>query len=91
VLPRHRVEVSASQAGLLLGLLAYTLIRGLFFIIFNPYEPLLFSSAVTLAHMLLIGIPFATSKFPAKGLLLAALALLLFTVNGAFIVGPRGI
>jgi hypothetical protein len=46
---------------------------------------------VTLAHMLLIGIPFATSKFPAKGLLLAALALLLFTVNGAFIVGPRGI
>jgi hypothetical protein len=34
----------------------------------------------------LIGIPFATSSFPAKRALLAAVALLLFITSGTFIV-----
>lgn len=72
--------------GVLLGLAAYTLVRGVFFFLFNPYEPLLFSPAVTLAHLLLVGIPLAAAKFPAKPLAVGAFAALLFVANGAFIV-----
>ena len=87
LLPRYRPDSSGNHASILLGLAAYTLVRGAFFYTFNPFEPLLFSPAVTLAHMLMIGIPFAASKFPAKGLLLAAFAVLLFVNNGGFIIG----
>ena len=46
------------------------LLRGAFFFFFLPGEPLLSSPAVTLAHMLMIGIPFAASRFPAKRIVL---------------------
>jgi hypothetical protein len=86
-LPRDRAEGRDNSADILLALMAYTLLRGAFFFIFNPYEPLLFSPAVTLAHMLMIGILFTGSRFPTKRLLLAVLAALLFITNGAFIIG----
>jgi hypothetical protein len=41
-----------------------------------------------LARLLLIGVPFAPSRVPAKQALLAALGELLFLTNGAFILGP---
>jgi hypothetical protein len=87
VLPRYRAERSAAAASILLALLAYAVIRGVFFGILNPGECLLFSTSATLAHMLMMGMPFSTSTFPAKGLLLAVFAGLLFLANGAFIVG----
>jgi hypothetical protein len=60
---------------------------GLGFLIFNSREPLLNSPATTLPHLLLIGIPFTASSFPAKRSLLAIFAVLLFIANGAFIFG----
>ena len=76
--------------GLFPALTAYALLRSLFFFIFNSQECLLFSSSVTLAHLLLIGIPFAASSFPVKRTLLVIFAVLLFLINGAFITGdPR--
>ena len=70
------------------ALLAYSLLRGAFFFLFNPAEPLLFSPAVTMAHILMVAIPFAAANFPARGPLLAAFAVLLLLRNGAFIAGP---
>lgn len=87
VMPRFRAEGANPSTAILLAFLSYTLIRGVFFFLFDPAEPLLFSSSATLPHMLLIGIPFATSKFPAKGVLLGALAVLLSLNNASFIVG----
>jgi hypothetical protein len=84
---RDRAEGSAKSAGILLGLGAYTLLRAVFFFIFNPYEPLLFSPAVTLAHMLMIVIPLAGSRLPARHILLGGFAALLLITNGAFIIG----
>ena len=79
-----------SQAGLMPALAAYALLRSMFFFVFNSKECLLFSSSVTLAHLLMIGIPFAASSFPAKRTLLLIFAMLLFLTNGAFITGePR--
>lgn len=74
--------------GIVLGLLAYTVVRGAFFFIFNPPEPLLFSPAVTLAHLLIIGIPFVASTFPAKRLTLVVLIAGLLIANGGFILIP---
>ena len=71
-------KVPPTRPSILLALMAYTLLRGLFFFIFNPPEPLLFSPAVTLAHMLVISIVFIASSFPAKRMILAAFAMLLF-------------
>ena len=88
VLPRHRSEGFGKSASILLALLAYTLLRGVFFFIFLPSESLLYASSVTLAHMLMIAMPFAASSFPAKQVLLAGVAALLLAVNGAFIIGP---
>jgi hypothetical protein len=86
--PRGREEgVPAVPAGLLAALAAFALVRAAFFFIFNPGECLLFSSGTTLTHMLLAGIPFAASRFPAKQGILAALAMLLLIVNGSFIIG----
>ncbi len=76
-----------ATTGIIVALMTYALVRGLFFFIFNPAEPLLFSPAVTLAHLLVIGIPFAASTFPAKRTLLAMFATLLFVCNSVFIFG----
>jgi hypothetical protein len=87
VLPRYRTELSSSATAILPALLAYALFRGVFFGVLNPRECLLFSSSATLTHMLMLGIPFAASSFPAKGVLLAGFGVLLFIVNGTFIIG----
>lgn len=85
--PRYRSKLSSHQRGILLALSAYILIRGTFFFVFNPGEPLLFSPAITLAHILVLAVPFAASDFPAKRALLAAVAALLLVTNGTFVVG----
>ena len=73
--------------GMMLALAAYVLIRAGFFVIFNPSEPLIFSPAVTLAHLMLIAIPLGASRLPWQQPLLAGFAFLLFVSNGAFIIG----
>ena len=73
-------------AGLLLALLAYALLRSTFLFFFNSKECFLFSSSATLAHMLLLTIPFSASRFPLKGTLRLLFAIL-FINNGAFIIG----
>lgn len=73
--------------GLLLGLVAYGIVRGAFFYIFNPNECLLFSPSVTLAHLILIGVPFSASRIPGKPGLLGLVAVLLLINNGVFITG----
>ena len=60
---------SAASSAIVLALLAYALVRGMFFLIFNPAEPLLFSPAITLAYLLAIAMPFAVSNIPAKPIL----------------------
>jgi hypothetical protein len=86
--PRGREDGAAAvPAGLLLALGAFALLRAAFFLIFNPGECLLFSSGTTLTHLLLIGMPFAASRLPAKQGILAASAVLLLIVNGSFIIG----
>ncbi len=87
VLLRRRGEGHAGLTGVLPALAAYALARGLFFFLVNPGECILFASGATLPHLLLVGIPLATSRLPAKQGLLAALAMLLLVVNGTFIVG----
>ena len=84
-MPRYRPPFSRDVAAILLGLLAYAMARCLFFLVFNPGEALLFSPAVTLPHILLIGMAFLSSPFPAKGAVLGALAVFLSLTNGAFI------
>ena len=87
VLPRYRAKSVGSLTGILMALGVYALVRGTFFLIVLPKESLLYASSVTLAHMLMIAMPFAASSFPAKPLLLAAFALLLFVINGRFVMG----
>lgn len=87
LLPRDRIRGLGPSGALLLALAAYTLVRGAFFFFFNPPEPMLFSPAVTLAHWLLLMVPFSASRFPAKGAVLALLALCLLVTNGGFILG----
>ncbi len=86
VLPRYRSKSLGNHVGILVALFAYALVRATFFFIVYPYECLLFSSSVTLAHLLLIVIPFTASSFPAKGALLGAVALLLLATTGTFIL-----
>src|SRR5262249_51969042 len=88
LLPRHRGHMTRDMAGIMLGVLAYALLRGLFFLVVNPGECMLFASAVTLPHMLLIAVPFAVSAYPRRQALLAGVAALLFVANGSFILGP---
>jgi hypothetical protein len=89
VLSRYRLASRSGMTGVLVALWAYALFRGLFFFVFDNRECLLFSPGVTLAHMLLIGVPFAASRFPAKGQLLLVCAVLLLVNNGAFIFGSH--
>jgi hypothetical protein len=84
---REHAEGLGNAAAILWALAAYTVLRAVFFFIFNPYEPLLFSPAVTLACMLGFAVPFAGSRLPAKHILLGGFAALLFIANGAFIIG----
>jgi hypothetical protein len=86
VLPWRRQQALGGLGGLLLALLAYALVRGLFFLVFIPYECILFSGSIVLAHLLVAGVLFTTSRFPAKQALLAGVATLLFATNGAFIL-----
>ena len=88
LLARYRTTACDAATGVLVPLAAYSAARGAFFFIFNPAEALLFSPAVTLAHLLIVGVPFATSSIPAKRWLLAAFAALLLIVNGRFIFAP---
>jgi hypothetical protein len=88
VLPRHRGAITREMAGLMLGVSVYALLRALFFFLIYPGEYMLFASAVTLPHMLLVAVPFTASTYSRKHLLLAGLAALLFIVNGSFILGP---
>jgi hypothetical protein len=78
---------SPELAGVAAGLAGYALLRGAFFLVVNPSECILYASGVTLAHLLLLAIPFGTSRLPGKRAILAACALLLLIVNGAFIIG----
>lgn len=89
-LPRLRAKRLGTGGGLLLPLAAYALVRAVFFFIFNPAEPLLFSPAVTIVHWLILLVPFAASRFPAKRALLGGLCVLLFATNAAFMLGPDG-
>ncbi len=87
VWPRYRARSLGTASALLLGLAAYGLVRAAFFLLFNPAEPMLFSPAVTLVHWLILLVPFAASRFPAKGWLLAVLAICLIVTNIGFILG----
>jgi hypothetical protein len=87
LLPRYRANTPGSLTAILGGLGAYALVRGTFFLIVYPKECLLYASGITLVHMLMIGIPFTASNFPAKQGLLVAFALLLVIINGTFIIG----
>ncbi len=88
VLPRYCRGGIGDLPGVFLGLGAYAVLRAAFFFAVYPGECLLFSSSVTLAHLLMIAIPFAASRFPLKEWLLAACAALLLITNGSFIIGP---
>jgi hypothetical protein len=87
---RVRAE-SPLPAGILFGLAVFSLVRGTFFFIFNPAEPLLFSAAVTLAHLLIILVPFAASRLSWKSWLLASFAAVIFINSGLFMLNPAGV
>jgi hypothetical protein len=87
MLPRYRASSLGDLTGVMLGLLAFALARGIFFLFLFPREPILFSAGATLAHLLLVAIPFAASSFPWKRPLLAGLAALLLITNASFILG----
>ncbi len=90
LLPRYRAAHLGPEASLLLPLAAFALARAAIFLVFNPFEPLLFSPAVTLAHWLIVLVPFAASRFPAKRAVLVVLCVLLIVANAGFMVGPDG-
>ncbi len=87
VLPGYRASGLGDLTGVMLGLSAFALVRGIFFLVLFPHEPVLFSPGVTLAHLLLLAIPFTASSFPWKRSVLAGFAALLFIANASFIVG----
>lgn len=79
--------LSRDLSVMLLALLAYALVRCLFFYFIHPLEGLLFTGPVILAHLILLTVPFCASSLPAKQWILAAFALLLMIGNGLFITG----
>ena len=87
LIPRHRAGGLGTAGALLLGLAAYGLVRAAFFLFFNPAEPMLFSPVVTLVHWLILLVPFAASRFPAKEWVLAVLAICLILTNAGLILG----
>jgi hypothetical protein len=90
LLPRYRAESLGVAGGLLLPLVAFSLIRAVFFFGFNPSEPILFSPSVTLVYWLLLLVPFVLSSVPGKRVLLTVLAALLIATNAGFMIGPNG-
>jgi hypothetical protein len=86
-LPGMRAASFGAADGLLLPLAAFAIIRAAFFVVFVPDEALLFSPSVTLAHWLILLVPFAASRVPAKGWVLAVLAICLIAANTGFILG----
>jgi hypothetical protein len=84
---RNREPLDDDRRGLVLALVAYSSVRGLFFFIFNPSEPMLFSPAVTSAHLLAISVLFTASSFPGRKAILTAFFFALLAANGAFIMG----
>jgi hypothetical protein len=90
VLPRYRPVSLGNSAGIPSALMAYALLRGTFFMIYLPGDPLLNSPAVLLAHLLIVLIPFTASRFPAKQTVLVAFALLLFLTNAMFFISNDG-
>ncbi|HRF09002.1 MAG TPA: hypothetical protein PL193_10220 [Xanthobacteraceae bacterium] len=82
---RNRGGADRALTAVMVGLGAYALARLLFFFLFLPGECLLYSPSVTLAHLLLIAIPFAASRLPYKEALTATAALCLLVTNGLFI------
>ena len=89
ILLRKKIEIVPNVSAIMLALLAYALVRAAFFFVFNSKENMLFSPSATLAHLLLLALPFAATSLPerAKLTLLGLLAALLFVNNGLFIVG----
>jgi hypothetical protein len=87
-LPRFRGKDVGNGIAIVMALLAYALLRGTFWFIVNPSECFLFSSGTTLAHMLVLAIPFGRCRLPGKQAILAACAFLLFIINGTFMIGP---
>jgi hypothetical protein len=90
LLSHYRMARFGPAQGLLLPLAAFAFVRGMFFFMFNPAEPLLFSPTVTLVHWLIVLVPFAASRFPAKGAVLSVLCILLIMTNAGFMLGPDG-
>ena len=86
MLRRYRAGSLGHSAGLLAALTAYAFVRGAFFLIYLPGEPLINSPAVAPAHLLIVLIPFTASRFPAKQTVLVAFAVLLFLSNGMFVI-----
>lgn len=91
LLPRYRAAHLGAAGSVLLPIAAFVLVRAIFFFIFNPLEAMLFSPAVTIAHWLVVLVPFAASRFPAKGGLLTALCVLMIATNAGFMLGPEGL
>ncbi|MBX3520994.1 MAG: hypothetical protein KF835_13360 [Xanthobacteraceae bacterium] len=77
----------AGLAGILFALAAYSAVRGAFFFVFNPEEPLLFSPAVALAHVMIVLVPFVKTGVRWRGLALASTAAAMVFANGGFLVG----
>ncbi len=82
--PRGRDAGADAITGLLLALGAYAFVRMTFFFLFIPNECLLFSPGASLAHLLLLAIPFMASRFAYKGALLGTAAMLLLVTNAIF-------
>lgn len=86
-IPKLRMPMPEGIRRLLLALAAYSLLRAVFFFIFNPAEAILYTPSVMLPHLMLFLGVFAATQIPAKAALLAALAILLFIANGHFMIG----
>lgn len=87
LLPGYRKALGEGVGALLAALACYALVRAAFFLVFNPGEAMLFSPAATLAHLMLIAVPFSRTLLPGKGVILAALAGCLLVTNTAFMIG----
>jgi hypothetical protein len=85
---RRKTSVVPNVSAIMLALLTYAFVRAAFFFVFNSKENMLFSPSSTLAHLLLLAIPFAATGLQEriKLALLGLLAALIFVNNGLFIV-----
>lgn len=86
-MPRYRRAPDRGRLAIVAGLLAYSAIRCVFFFLFNPSEPLLFTPAVTLAHLVVLAAFVSASHIPFKVPLLGAVFAAVFIANGIFMLG----